>query len=342
MQPSEFIKLSKQTKDPRKKVRILALAHFFEGKSRYQIAEYLKVSRTSVNKWVKDYLDYGLEGLEDLPRSGRPCKLGGAQLKQLKAYVLDSIDRTEGGRLTLEDIQQYISESFHIEYELSAVHRLLKRQNFSWISSRSIHPKGNQAHQEAFKNFELETILHTPGHLLPERIDVWFQDEARFGQQTSTTKVWAEKSSRPRVVKQQQFEYAYLFGAVCPTTGETEALISPIVNKEVMYSHLEQISQRTQPGRMAVVVMDRAAWHFKDGLVKGLENVVIIRLPPYSPELNPIEQVWSWLRQHKLSNRTFANYDGILDQVSEAWNAFISCADRVKSLCFRDWINLTS
>nr|WP_194868968.1 IS630 family transposase [Pseudoalteromonas sp. PPB1] len=342
MQPSEFIKLSKQTKDPRKKVRMLALAHFFEGKSRYQIAEYLKVSRTSVNKWVKDYLERGLEGLEELPRSGRPCKLDESQQEQLKAYILDAIKRSEGGRLTLEDIQQYISAQFYIEYELSAVHRLLKRKNFSWISSRSIHPKGNQAYQEAFKNFQLETILHTPGHLLPERIDVWFQDEARFGQQTSTTKVWAEKGSRPRVVKQQQFEYAYLFGAVCPTTGKTEALISPLVNKDVMYCHLKQISQSTQPGRMAVVVMDRAAWHFKDGVVEGLKNVVIIRLPPYSPELNPIEQVWSWLRQRKLSNRTFASYEDILDQVSEAWNAFISCADRVKSLCFRDWIKMTS
>ncbi|TMP33821.1 hypothetical protein CWB98_18730 [Pseudoalteromonas rubra] len=87
---------------------MLALDHFFEGKSRYQIAEYLKVSRTSVNKWVKDHLDYGLKGLKELPRSGRPCKLDDSQLKQLKAYVLDSINRTEGGRLTLEDIQQYI------------------------------------------------------------------------------------------------------------------------------------------------------------------------------------------------------------------------------------------
>ena len=91
LQPSEFIKLSKQTKDPRKKVRMLALAHFFEGKSRYQIAEYLKVSRTSVNKWVKDYLDHGLEGLEELPRSGRPCKLDDTQLKLLKVHVLNSI-----------------------------------------------------------------------------------------------------------------------------------------------------------------------------------------------------------------------------------------------------------
>lgn len=97
---------------------------------------------------------------------------------------------------------------------------------------------------------------------------MWFQDEARFRQQTSTTKVWAETGSRSRVVKQQQFEYAYLFGAVCPATSETEALISPLVN-------------------------------------------------PYSPELNPIEQVWSWLRQHKLSYRTFANYNDILDKVSD-------------------------
>ncbi|QTL37210.1 transposase [Pseudoalteromonas viridis] len=135
--------------------------------------------------------------------------------------------------------------------------------------------------RKLLKNFELETILHTPGHLLPERIDVWFQDEARFGQQTSTTKVWAEKGSRPRVVKQQQFEYAYLFGAVCPTTGETEALISPLVNKEVMYSHLEQISQRTQPGRIVVVAMDRAAWDPKKFWSMSIH---IVSYPSLSPD----------------------------------------------------------
>ncbi|WP_425331659.1 transposase [Pseudoalteromonas viridis] len=112
-------------------------------------------------------------------------------------------------------------------------------------------------------------------------MDVWFQDEARFGQQTSTTKVWAEKGSRPRVVKQQQFEYAYLFGAVCPTTGETEALISPLVNKEVMYSHLEQISQRTQPGRIVVVAMDRAAWDPKKFWSMSIH---IVSYPSLSPD----------------------------------------------------------
>ena len=73
------------------------------------------------------------------------------------------------------------------------------------------------------------------------------------------TRLWASKGSRPRAVKQQQFDYAYLFGAVCPSTGETEALIVPQVSKDIMTCHLEQISAKTERGRHAVVIMDGAA-----------------------------------------------------------------------------------
>jgi hypothetical protein len=87
---------------------------------------------------------------------------------------------------------------------------------------------------------------------------VWFQDEARFGQQNTTTRVWATKGTRPSVVRQQQFEYAYLFGAVCPATGATEAIISPLSNSEAMKEHMSLISKRTPKGRHAVVIMDGA------------------------------------------------------------------------------------
>ncbi|WP_420851330.1 transposase [Parashewanella hymeniacidonis] len=80
------------------------------------------------------------------------------------------------------------------------------------------------------------------------------QDEARFSQQNTTTRIWAEKGSRPRAVKQQQFEYAYIFGAVRPDTGDTEALIAPCLNKEIMREHLSLISNRTEEGRHAVVM----------------------------------------------------------------------------------------
>ena len=106
------------------------------------------------------------------------------------------------------------------------------------------------------KKFQLETIFNTQGTF--HWIDVWFQDEARFGQQNQTTHIWAKTGTRPRVVKQQQFEYGYLFGAVCPSTGQTEAIITPFVNKEAMTLHLKQISQATPSGRHALVVIDGA------------------------------------------------------------------------------------
>lgn len=130
-----------------------------------------------------------------------------------------------------------------------------------------------------------------------------------------------------------------LFGAVCPETGETEALITPCMNKEIMKAHLQQISERTEPGRHAVVIMDGAAWHTSE-VAEGISNVDIIKLPPYSPELNPVEQVWSWLRQHCLANRCFEDYEDIVESCAAAWNHFISDTSRVKALCQRSWARM--
>ena len=66
-----------------------------------------------------------------------------------------------------------------------------------------------------------------------------------------------------------------------------------------------------------------------------------MKLPPYSPELNPVEQIWSWLRQHALANRTFKGYEDIVEACSDAWVSFIADVEQVKSLCHRDWIKMT-
>ena len=184
-------------------------------------------------------------------------------------------------------------------------------------------------------------ILTIPWNVSLKNVDVWFQDEARFGQQNTTTRLWATKGTRPRAVKQQQFEYAYLFGAVCPATGDTEALIAPIMNMDVMEKHLSLISQKVPKGRHAVIVVDGAAGH-QTHLTEKFDNLSIIKLPPYSPELNPIEQVWQWLRQNELANRCFNGYDDIVNECSRAWNVFISDVSSVIGLCSRDWIKVGS
>ena len=191
------------------------------------------------------------------------------------------------------------------------------------------------------KNFQLETILNTPSHVSLNNMDIWIQDEARFGQQNQTTRLWAETGTRPSAVQQQQYEYSYLFGAVCPSNGKTTALIMPFANKAAMTEHLRLISESTPKGRHSVVIVDGAGWHTLD-TVSPFSNVSLIKLPPYSPELNPMEQVWQWLRQRCLSNRVFKDYEEIVEQVSEAWNTFISDSERVMKLCTRDWMLLSN
>lgn len=108
-----------------------------------------------------------------------------------------------------------------------------------------------------------------------------------------------------------------------------------------MIQHLQQISDATEAGRHAIVLMDGAGWH-TDNIADDIANLTIIKLPPYSPELNPVEQVWSWLRQHYLANRCFKGYDDIVDACTEAWNQFIARVDVVKSLCCRDWADVSN
>jgi hypothetical protein len=130
------------------------------------------------------------------------------------------------------------------------------------------------------KNVQLSTILNTPSHVALDRIDVWFQDEARFGQQNTTTRIWPTKGTRPRAVRQQQFQSAYLYGAVCPATCATQAIIAPHANSEYMSEHLTLISEATELGRHALVIMDGAAWHQQD-LTEDFDNLSILKLPPY-------------------------------------------------------------
>ena len=172
-----------------------------------------------------------------------------------------------------------------------------------------------------------------------EMVDIWFQDEARVGQRGTVTRTWAKKGTRPRLARQQQFEYVYVFGAVCPGKDEAVGLVMPAVNTDAMLVHLEHISLKIPEGRHAVIVLDRAAWHTTKRL-KKFSNISLLPLPPASPELNPTEQVWQVLRDEHLANRYYENYDAIVDACCDAWNIFVDTPNRVKNLCTRSWANL--
>jgi hypothetical protein len=167
-------------------------------------------------------------------------------------------------------------------------------------------------------------------------VEIWFQDEARLGQKNGRTRIWARTGTRPRLPADQRYENAYLFGAICPRLGKGAALVLPSANTRAMQMHLDEISRNVAARAHAVVLMDRAGWHKTDKL-KLPKNLTIILLPPRSPELNPVENVWQYLRQNWLSNSVFEDYQAILDAGCNAWNRLIAKPETIMSIGLREW-----
>jgi len=165
-----------------------------------------------------------------------------------------------------------------------------------------------------------------------KKIEVWFQDEARFGQQGTIARVWALKGSRPRAVRQTKYEWLYVIGSVCPQTGQSIGLLSPYINTDVMNVYLRQFNRELSEGIHAVLVWDQAGFHKSNGL-NIPDNITIIPLPTYSPELNPVENLWHYFRNHYWANRAYADYDDLLRSATDAWQKAALDPEIIKSVC---------
>jgi transposase len=118
-------------------------------------------------------------------------------------------------------------------------------------------------------------------------------------------------------VKQTKYEWLHLFAAVEPATGASVALQTPSANTETMNVFLTMLAAELGPKEQAVLIMNGVGWH-KAKKLQVPESVTVLYLPPYSPELNPVERVWAYLRSHYLASRAYADYKHLLDAGAEA------------------------
>jgi len=116
-------------------------------------------------------------------------------------------------------------------------------------------------------------------------MEIWWQDEARVGQKTKTTRRWAKRGTRPSAPKDQRTRSVYIFCAICPARGVGAALILPRCNTATLILHLQEISVAVAPGAHAIVIVDQAGWHFSKAL-EIPDNITLLSLPAKWPELN--------------------------------------------------------
>lgn len=330
---AELKRLERREKqaDRARRLRVVILAT--EGWTAPAVAMAVGLSRRVCQHWVARYNAEGLDGLEDQRGNTSGLPLDEQQQEAFRERIEAGPTKEDAVcSLRGQDYRRILQDEFQVRRSLPAVYWLLHRLGYSYLKPRPQHRNSDPEKIESFKRSWPERIAKIAAERPDKRLRVYFQDESRFGQQGTTTQVWAKKGSRPSAVRQTEYKYLWVLGAVCPETGHAEGLLSPQLNTPIVNVFLEQFSETIPEGEHAVMVWDGAGFHRAKSL-QVPENITVVELPPYSPELNPIENLWHYLKSHYWSNRSYADHDAIEKAAIDAWRLAVLDQDLIKSVC---------
>ncbi len=323
-----------------KRLRMVILA--LNGYTAPAIAMSLGPTRRICQRWVRRYNECGLAGLDDRrgthPRSPLSAEQEAAVRQRIESgpTAKDEVCSLRG-----QDIQRILAEEFSVLRSLASVYQWLHRWGFSYLRPRPRHRRADPAAQAQFRQELPARLAALATEPRGQQVRVYFQDESRFGQQGTTTHVWAQKGSRPTAIRQTEYDYLWVLGAVCPQTGHAEGLLSPQLNVGIVNLFLEQFSQTLDSQVHAVMIWDGAGFHTSRQL-RVPQNITLLYLPPYSPELNTIENLWHYLKSHFWSNRPYADYEALERAAIDAWAKAVLDPELMKTVCAAEYMKNAS
>jgi transposase len=323
-----------------KRLRMVILA--MKGYTAPAIAMSLGPTRRICQRWVRRYNEFGLAGLDDR-RGGRPRR---PLSPEQEAAVRQRIEEGPTAKdavcsLRGQDIRRILAAEFDVLRSLASVYRWLHQWGFSYLRPRPRHRRVDPEAQAQFRRELPARLAAIAAEHVGQELRVYFQDESRFGQQGTTTNIWAQKGSRPTAIRQTEYDYLWVLGAVCPQTGHAEGLLSPQLNTGIVNTFLEQFSQTLGAHEHAVMIWDGAGFHTSRHL-RVPNNVTLLRLPPYSPELNPIENLWHYLKSHFWSNRAYDDYEALEQAAVDAWAKAVLDPELMKTVCAAKYLKSAS
>lgn len=327
-------KLHKVEKTGWRKDRLLAIKLASKGENTSQeIADLCGLSRAKIFELVRDVRNGGLEAIWDKNSGGRPE----GWRKEVSEQVMKEFETKleSNDFVTLQDARRWLKNTHNIDASYNRVWYWAKKLNGVLLVPRPSHSKKDPTASDAFRKDlpdKLKALNLAPG----TRAKVWVMDEARFGLHTMLRKVWSKKAKRPVVDCQIKYEWDYLYGSMEVTEGNTHFCEISNVSLDCDQSYLKNLAKQ-EPEIVHILIRDQAGFHLRDGDERLPKNIRIIDLPPYSPELNPCEQLWDLIKD-ELGNRVFKTITALRRALKPVLQGWWENPERVLSLVGRPWL----
>lgn len=331
----EVRSLYKTEKEAWRRERLLAVKLGLEGKlSLADIAEQLGRARSVIQNWFNAYREGGIEKLLSR-KSGIAGRKPTAKItKQISEQIVSKLEAGEWR--TAKEAEKWLKDEHGVVLAKGSIYYVLGKHEGRLKVVRPVHRKKDHERAEQFKTGLCSKLMELQ---IPDDKNVrfWVQDEMRYGLQTVVRSAWGLKGVRIVKQAQQKYQWGYTYGAL-EVGGQNAAEFSylPTVSKEATRLHLEQIS-RSDPASVHVLIWDGAGFHQQDQEEGVPENIRLIRLPPYSPELNPIEKLWD-ITKDMICNRIFDTLDDLEEKITESLERYWEDGELVKSLIGDGWM----
>ncbi len=294
--------------------RLMAMKALVMGLTHQQVAELFAVNEDSVTRWVRRFNERGIDGLTEGPRSGRPSKISDEQVEQYRELISDPQKANET-HWTGRKIHGYLTNNCKLEAGYSTLMRWIHDEGFRLKVPRS-WPEGQD--EEKRKAY----IQRLKNWLKEHNIDIWFLDESGIEGDPRPRRRFAMKGEKIR----QPYSGAHIrmnvTGMVLPRTGEFYALEFSHSDTQVFQTFLNHANKDLLLERPRnLLILDNASWHKSKSIDWG--NFEPIFLPPYSPDLNPIERLWLIMKAEWFSDFYAKTKDQLIDRLTQALNWLI-------------------
>ena len=307
--------------DRRTNMRLHALKLLLQGYDKAEVVKIFSVTIRSVQNWIALWNEGGPDALKTGRYSGRPPKIP-VHLQDKLCNLLRYPDQTDQAHWTLRKLHGYLKTELQLELGYSTLTRFFRQQGFRLKVPRPWPYEQDEEQREAFRKAMVAWLAN------PD-IEVWFCDETGITGDPRTRRRWAHKKDKIRVPYLGTHIRQNIVGAVHPGSGQFVSLVMPYMNSTVFQLFLDELASETR-GREVYLILDNASWH----KVKSLNwyHLQPRYLPAYSPDLNVIEELWLYIKEHYFNNWIAKDYFQLQDRMVWAIQQLLKKPEIVKSV----------